>query len=796
MSWSQKRAQALKILDGALDLASDERQAHVDHACGGDEELKRHVLSMLDMSEDDSDPLATPVYDVNAPDPWLGTQVGAYHLIARLGQGGMGRVYLAEREDYGQKAALKLINPGLGFDAKLLQRFEEERRILARLDHPHIARILDGGTHEEGHPYYVMEYVEGRPIHRFCREENLDLKTRLRLFQKVCGAVQYAHRNLVVHRDLKPGNILVGTGGEPKLLDFGIAKSLEEKVGDEGLPTITGQGPMTPRYASPEQVQGEAINTSSDTYSLGVLLYELLTGESPYRLDSDATYAIQKAVCEQPAPRPSARLAQANSPHPSLGPAQHLRGDLDSILLRALQKDPDARYGSVRELAEDLERHLDGRPVRARADSWAYRLGKFVRRNWAGVGTIVAFLLMSTGFAIYANTQRIEIEDQEAITDSTLKFFKRTFKESGPDHQDGSAATLSEFLARGKELLSEDSDRPESERIDPKAAIEITGMLGGFFRDLGDLKSAEALISQSLEAAISTYSTPHEEIATRQQNLGVTLLDLEELEQSEQHFKAALEMKRALGQEEEKLNIASSNLAVSLFLQGSFEKALELLETTLRTRINAKGTKAHRVESSLHNLASLHLNSGNHQRGIPYAEQALKSLRSRSKGDSTAAATNLDTLGQLLMAEGNLEAAKGHLKESFRIREERLGAANRRTAYTKKNLVELQLASESQNLSQAEKCLEDSLEIFKKVNPDGWRAAEANSLMGELLMRQGKPEEAAPLLRSSYTKLKDLRGKNSWITQKAEKRLDSYLAWEASQTQENRGGPDTPAANP
>jgi non-specific serine/threonine protein kinase/serine/threonine-protein kinase len=388
------------VFAAALREPADRRDAFVDEACSGDASLRREVVELLAAHRLAGGPEPTAPAAKAAPGDtlprgegfWVGRRVGAYRIEAEIGRGGMGAVFQAVRDDdvFLKKVALKLVRGGVESDLTL-DRLRQERQILAQLDHPFIARLLDGGATEEGLPFFVMEYVDGVPIDVYCRTQALGVSARLDLFRRVCSAVQYAHQNLVVHRDIKPGNILVAADGSPKLLDFGIAKLLVPRPGMSSGPTVTAFPMMTPEYASPEQLRNEAITTATDVYSLGVLLYELLTGRRPYRLATKSFPEILRAVCEQEPERPStAVLRDDRKLH------RRLAGDLDTIVLHALSKEPGRRYASVEQLSEDVRRHLAGLPVVARGDTLSYRARKFARRNRAAVvagGLVVLSLL-------------------------------------------------------------------------------------------------------------------------------------------------------------------------------------------------------------------------------------------------------------------------------------------------------------------------------------------------------------------------------------------------------------------
>jgi serine/threonine protein kinase/tetratricopeptide (TPR) repeat protein len=402
------------IFESALELPPAERAAFLDRACAGDEGLRSEVETLIKSDLQASGFLEAPALEAAAAllkdDEAIslaGQTIGPYKIIREIGHGGMGTVYLAMRADdhYRKQVAIKLI--GRGMDTRdILSRFRHERQILANLEHPNIARLLDGGTAADGLPYFVMEYIEGQPIDQYCDARKLGIAERLKLFRTVCAAVHYAHQNLVIHRDIKPGNILVTAEGTSKLLDFGIAKLLDPELATQAMPlTATAMRPMTPDYASPEQVRGLQITTASDIYSLGVLLYELLTGRRPYRLKGATPQEIERLICEQEPQRPSDTVAETGSinevlkdnPESDLLDPKLLRGDLDNIVLKAMRKEPDRRYASAAQFSEDLRRHLEGLPVIARKDTFSYRAGKFVRRHKRGVvaAALVVLALMT-----------------------------------------------------------------------------------------------------------------------------------------------------------------------------------------------------------------------------------------------------------------------------------------------------------------------------------------------------------------------------------------------------------------
>jgi non-specific serine/threonine protein kinase/serine/threonine-protein kinase len=403
-----------ELFHAALEQPPDGRAAFLAEACGDDQELRTEVERLL-MADGQASAFvgsaAVGVGRVAATAVTDGLPIGAYRIVRELGRGGMGTVYLGERADaqFDMRVAIKLIKRGMDSDG-VLQRFRHERQILAGLEHPNIARLLDGGTTDEGVPYFVMEYVDGQPIDEYCRSRQLPIEQRLDLFQQVCHAVSYAHQHLVVHRDIKPSNILVTAEGVPKLLDFGIAKLLEAGDGTTTIVTEIGAGAMTPQYASPEQLRGERVTTVSDVYALGVLLYELLAGQRPYDVTGKSAEAAGQIVSAGELTKPSIRAAQGGNDEL----ARRLRGDLDTIVLTAMRREPAERYGSVALLADDVRRHREGLPVVARGDSWTYRTARFVRRRKFGVAAAAAIVITLVGGVIATSWQARVAREERA----------------------------------------------------------------------------------------------------------------------------------------------------------------------------------------------------------------------------------------------------------------------------------------------------------------------------------------------------------------------------------------------
>jgi tetratricopeptide (TPR) repeat protein len=487
---------ARDIFDSALEKPEPERTAFVREAAKDDTELLREVESLLSSYRDSTELLdrspAAMIPRADIPAPGTGERVGPWRLLREVGEGGAGIVYAAARDDssYQKLVALKLLRPDRD-SREMVRRFKLERQVLASLDHPNIGRMLDAGTTESGRPYLVMEFVEGIPIDRWCDSRDLPIRERIALFLQVCEAVGHAHRNLIVHCDLKPANILVTAEGTPKLLDFGIAKLLRPELAPEGAITRSAFGRMmTPEFASPEQIRGEPVKTTVDIYSLGVLLYRLLTGKHPYEFPSGSVADIERTVCHVEPRRPSA----ANS---------KLAGDLDSILLKALRKEPHLRFSSVEQFAADLRAYLAGEPVQARGGTFAYRAGKFIRRNRVGVAAAtLAVVSLTAGAAVsvyYAQAANRRFQQARELTNFVLFQFDDAIRQGQTNAR---RVLVSEGLEYLKRLSSEaGSDRMLAREL-AMAYLKMGDIQGNpFFANLGDIRGARQSYQTALDRA-------------------------------------------------------------------------------------------------------------------------------------------------------------------------------------------------------------------------------------------------------------------------------------------------------
>jgi eukaryotic-like serine/threonine-protein kinase len=569
-----------EIFSSALDEDPSRRAEFLRQACGADESLRAELESLLSAYQSGGSTGCDSRVTL-ADEDIAGQKIGPYRILRQIGVGGMGAVYLAARADeaYSKRVAIKLVQTGVDTQ-EIARRFRHERQILATLDHPNIARLIDGGATERGVPYFVMDYVEGTRIDDYCDSHKLSIDERIRLFREVCSAVQYVHQNLVVHRDLKPSNVLVTAEGVPKLLDFGIAKLLKpEMFTSLADATMMEFRLMTPGYASPEQVRGEPVTTASDVYSLGVILYELLTAQRPYRLKTDAPAELLRAVCDQEPERPSTRALrtpehsegqdsslEAVSDKRATVPEKlrwQLRGDLDSIVLKALRKEPQRRYGSVERLSDDLHRYLTGLPVSAQRDTWSYRAEKFVRRNRWGVAaaTLLALSLIGGVLATSWQARVAQIEraraqqqfnDVRKLTTSFLFDFH-----SAIQNLPGATPARRLVVQRALEYLGKLAQRAQDDRGLQRELAEAYLKVGDvqgnpYAPNLGDAEGAaqsysKALeISQALVRANGKDSEAEAYLARSHKSLGEVLPLLGKPSEAALHLRRATEVFESL----------------------------------------------------------------------------------------------------------------------------------------------------------------------------------------------------------------------------------------------------------
>ncbi len=762
--------------------------------------------------------------------PDHGRRFGPYRVERLLGEGGMSSVFLAQREgDYEQQVALKLVHPGPSSE-EIVARLYNERQILARLQHPYIARLLDGGTTEDAVPYFVMEYVDGEHIDEYCEARKLSIRERLELFRKVCSAVQFAHQNLVVHRDLKPGNILITADGVPKLLDFGIAKILRPELASRGLETAPGRHPMTAAYASPEQLLGEVITTTSDVYSLGVLLYRLLSGHSPYLVEECGYGELVRVICLEDPQRPSAtvyspgllRGRKATTTQAvdglAVGPKttvaepgrrargkaaakaaerrlrrdecrslrRRLAGDLDAIVLKAMRKEPEHRYGSAEQLSEDVRHHLAGLPVRARQGTWSYRAGKFARRHKLGLAMvllIVAFAVTTTVLWRQAVDERVQAERQRTRAERVSSFLQDLFKSAGPDAAQGETVTVREILDRGKEEINQGLEG----ELEVQAALLRS--LGTVYADLGLYDEARELKERALQIRTQVSSEDDPELATELSNLARIIYDLGDYEEAERYYREALEMRQRLGQSDTETVRTMSSLAMALTQRGAYAEAEALHFEVLAIRVKLWGAEDPDVAVTRHCLGELYYARGELDKAESFLRQALDIYSLTYGAEHTRVASVLNGLGRVLhrrsaggteggqRRQGDYEEAELAYQNALEIRRKRFGEGDNRVADTKKNLAALLLAQGE--TATAGVLLEQALTVLHGYMPEGhWTVADAEGVLGLYLLELGCYEEAELYLTRSYRIIRDVKGDDAIFTRQALKRLVRlYDAW-------------------
>ncbi|MEM1182283.1 MAG: serine/threonine-protein kinase [Acidobacteriota bacterium] len=635
--------------------------------CAEDVELREEVEELLALESTAESQLGAAVdsgLDLLAIASPLPDRLGPYRLVGELGKGGLGTVFLAERDDaqFEMEVAIKVVRPEMR-TPDLEHRLRRERQILAGLEHPNIARILDGGTTEAGVVYLVMERVEGEPIHHFCRRGGLSVRRKLELFRKVCDAVHYAHRSLVLHRDIKPSNILVTEDGTPKLLDFGIAKGLavdRHKVAGAdsggGAETLPGAGLLTPEYASPEQVLGQPLTTASDVYSLGALLYELVTGRRPYALEGLRPSQVEAVVCELVPPPARERAADG-------GLAPDWGGDLDLILAMALRKEPDRRYASVEQLAGDIDRYLREMPVIARRDSLPYRAVKFVRRNRLGVLVALTVLTILLGAVAVTSHQARVAERERARAEASLElaqeereraeevadFLVDLFEINDPGRARGESVTAREVLDQGaRRLRWQLRNRPELRTL-------MLSTIGRVYRQIGLLDASETLIEETLSVRRRDLDADSPELIEALREFGLLRWEQAELNESLALLREAL----ALEGQARGLTPAYAEILqdVALVLSDRGESGRTELERALEIRRREFGDGSAQMADTEDRLAQVAYREGDLARAETLARRALEGRR-RSLGDvHPELAASLNNLAAILQAQGQFADA-------------------------------------------------------------------------------------------------------------------------------------------
>lgn len=640
-----------RLFEQAQACPPDEQEDFLRRSCGENKRLYQEVTALLAAAGDENDPVVDIIgkaaAHVTKEDSLQEKTLGHYQIIKRLGKGGMGHVYLGERidEQFDQRVAIKVL--ASRFPApEVVQRFRSERQILANLEHPNIARLIDGGETSDGLPYLVMEYVEGQEIDDYCRDQNLTLRQRLALFRDVCSAIEYAHRNLVVHRDIKPSNILVTQNGTPKLLDFGIVRLLDTNNVDRPETLLA----MTPEYASPEHVLGQQITTASDIYSLGVLLYELLTGKRPHDFTGKRPSEIERELFHSLPDKPSRSVGD------NLRLNVSLSDELDSIVMVALRPSAEERYASVGEFSADIRRYLEGRPIQARPHSLIYLLSKFVARNRVAVagGLFFAISLVAGVFyhinQITTERDRVALEAQK--TAAVSEFLKDIFRVANPDRSQGRSMTARDILDQGAERLASDLDEQ------PEIRAELLSTVGTVYSYLGLYDEATDKLNQSIELS-RTLGIP-EDLANRLLVLAATSYDMGNIAASEAAIQEA-------GEIIDKEGFAGTFVDAShtyeksqvLFHSGEYETALVQAKEALKLAEQLDSSQAEHIETAaLHAIGQLLHFQGRLEESEDYLRRSLVRIETRESVTPSIALVYRHDLATVLHDKGDLEEAE------------------------------------------------------------------------------------------------------------------------------------------
>ncbi len=708
------------VLEEALDLPVSERPGFLNRSFAGTDALRTEVEALLAAEERSGAFIEQSVGDFAVAliqdfakqldqslfQSWVGTQLGPYRLVREIGRGGMGAVYLAERADgqFRQSVAIKLLPPGID-RGESRRRLFAERQILARLEHPAIARLFDGGVADDGTPYLVIEYVRGLPIDEWCAANGESIDARLDVFLQVCDAVEYAHRNLIVHRDLKPANILITESGSVKTLDFGIAKVLETDGEPGALVTGPFAMPMTPAYASPEQIRGEPVTTATDVYSLGVILYRLLAGRPPYEFRSAARADIVATVCsEEPAPPSYALLRGDSVSNSQRRDARRLQGDLDAIVLTALRKEPERRYSSVAMFANDVRRHRAGLPVIARPDTTLYRTSRFVRRNRLGVGAAVGALVLLAAYGATASVQTRRIDSERARAERTAEFVTSMIAQLEPEGARGGRIAPAEILDNAvrrihAELLGE-----------PLVQARLLNALGGAYANWGMFARAKACLEEALRIRLASLGSDHLDVASSQLQLGILRVNMSDPDTDTLFSAAIATMRRHLHGDHPTLREAFVKQAIAMRDRGEYQRAESLLRAVITTKDSA-GLPSEDIALAMAYLGRLLGRRGAYQEAHSILSKALSAQRARFGEAHAVPANTLDAIGEVALASGDTAGAERSFRAALAARRSFFAADHPDIATSMWNLG--LVAEERGERMAAQKFYEQSVKIMR-----------------------------------------------------------------------------------
>jgi serine/threonine-protein kinase len=817
-----------ELVKSALELPPQDRASFLDRECSGDPAMRAEVESLLAHQEDASQFIEIPALHLAAKSFMregafqAGQTIGDYEIISLIGSGGMGEVYLAEDGQLHRKVALKLVRRGM--DSKdIIRHFKREEHLLASLNHPNIAQLYGSGVSVDGIPFFAMEYVEGQRLDEYCDERGLGTKERLQLFRKVCAAVTYAHQHLVIHRDLKPANIRVTPESEPKLLDFGIAKLLDSENTPSSGQTLTLQGVMTPEYASPEQVRGETMTTASDIYSLGVVLYKLLTGQSPYRTKTNRPAEIARAIAEQDPERPSTAVQNRDSTDSqfTIHDSRSLRGDLDNIVLMAMRKEPSRRYSSVGQFSADIQRHLDGLPVAARKDTFTYRASKFIGRHRVAVAAAFLILLSLVGGIIATTWQAQAARHEKTKAEDVKNALVRMLNYSNPivfSPQNNGQKTVNEILDETAKQLEngEFSNQPEIK-------VELEEIIAECYWGQGNYALASKYTQEYLDLHRKLYGEDDAKTLVASERRAFMLFGDGKLTESEKHYRKILPLMR---NEERKGNIKAENLAGALdnfgYLrrtQGDSKEAELSFRESLALSSQMPKESLYIIGPTRSTLASTLADEGRFEEALQTTREAVAEYRQREETDTPNFSFTLTVLGGFLTEKGDYAEADTNLREAEAIQRKFLNPSslwlgdnlrNQAISYYQQGRYAESLSKVTETLKiyretfgthydnyptaliinglilaktgqpqEGEKILREAVKIRTESLPkEHYWVALATSALGECLTIQKRYNEAEPLLLNSYEGLKISQGPDNPRTTIALQRLiNLYEAW-------------------
>ncbi len=750
MESSERGRRLLRLFESCIDLPPAERDAFITRVADEDPALGAELRAHVEASERArTEDLALPPGAFHEGNPLPpGAEVGAYRIAEKVGEGGMGVVYRAEhREHGGRSVALKVVRLGRFASPEQRRRFLQEQHVLYRLEHPRIARVYDTGSTEEGVPYFAMEFVEGRPITAYADAHGLGVEARVRLFAEVCRTVHAAHQNLVIHRDLKPSNILVtegGPDGKPsvKLLDFGIAKLLEDEDAAPRL-TRTGERLLTPEYASPEQVRGEPVSTATDVYSLGVVLYELLAGALPYTFGERRSPShIEQVIAEREPVRPSAAAKDAAL-------SARLRGDLDTIVLKALRKEPERRYGSAAELADDLGRHLTHLPVTARPDTWSYRTRTFLRRHATAVAVAAGVLLLVVAVAalytLRLRTERDRTQAALAQAERVAAFTVGLFEAADPYVVQDSVLTARAVLDRGAERARQELE------AEPAVRAAMLETIATAQNTLGRYAEAVRLWEEALALRRGLGKEAAPDLARSLYGLGHARYMNGDYDPAEALMRESLDLRRRLfGEEHASVAESMDGLAAVLVEQGDYEEAERLYRAALDLRLrlfDEDHPDVARSQRELGNFLTFHLRKP--EEGVPLLRTSLATLRAHLGPRHLEVGETMAELGLALRDLGRLAEAGPLFRSALDIYQDLLGPDHFETLAAQNNFGTFLVRSG--RYTEAEATYRDILARLRRVEGDipYGQAFATNNLAKALEGQKGRYEEALAARREA-----------------------------------------------